>query len=538
MLEDRLLYELHLLNEFKESHDYLLDYDIVSDDPLSVIFSILVKGNRYSFLAIFNKYFPKQPIVILKITEFKTCHCYRNGTMCLKWGQDNWDDNLHLTHLIINLYELLFDENPLGEAHGISESGENLSFGQTIRMSSYDMIVVPYNITNLCNKSGVVECIEASYEEHKTFIITKIDGKPIFNSLSKELVLFNYIFSNLTLNDIHSLNEDELISSLKLSKANNYLVFTSDNRAFVLLEGDDFFKEIEYVVNHDEVFKRSGIDRNILNKKITILGLGSVGSRVMCDLARAGFNNFYIVDDDYFMPFNVLRHELTDRHIGMFKVDALKRYVLDEINQDANIEISKLAPTGQESSMSTNNLLKSMEGSSIIIDCTGCDSIYYLVDAYLSKNKAHFLSGTIIPGGLGNLIICRKSDSKLDLESILKSYWQWANSKVIFAEASKDYSATINSQTHVATMSDCSILSGLIGRLCIDILLEKNVDLKEINVFSTSNYADLNCYYRAYNVSASFWEKKKIKYDVNEINDGKKIYEDYCSKRSKDKNTK
>lgn len=532
MLENRLLYELHLLNDFKKTHDYLPVFCIVSDDPLSIAFSISVKGNEYIFNAVFNKYFPKQPIVIKKITKFKTSHCYKDGTMCLKWGQDNWDENTHLTQLIENLYQLLFDENPLGDEHGFAENGDEFTFGQNIRMSDSDLLIIPYNILNICGHSGAIECIETTNEDRKIYIITKIDDKEIFNPLGKDVFKMNYLNIDFQLKDVKSFKIDELRNSLQLDISKNHILFSSDNRAFILLKDEDSIREIDYVVSHDEVFKRSDISKDILNKKISIIGLGSVGSRVLCDLARAGFSNFFIVDDDFFLPFNVLRHELTYRHVGSFKVDALKEYIVREINQKATITISRLAPTGQESSSSTNRLLKSLEDSSIIIDCTGCDAVYYTVDALLAKNAIPFISGTVIPGGLGNIIIYRSRESNLDLESILKSYWRWENCHSIFAENNNDYSANINEQTHIATMSDCSILSGMIGRFSIDILLNKQVKLDNINVFSTSDYKDLTCYYKTFSITASSHQKQRCSFSETDLKDGRKIYEDYCSKNS------
>ena len=532
MLDNRLLYELHLLHSFKINHEYLTDFFIESDDPLSIRFSLYVKEHSYDFLAVFYKYFPKQPIVIKKMTSFKSGHCYKNGTMCLKWGQDNWDDDLHFIDLIENLYELLYDENPLGDEHGIAENGDIFTFGQEIRMSNSDLLIVPYNILNICKKSGIIECTESTNKGNKVFVITRIDDNIIFNNIFSTTICFNYLIADLALTEIKTLGLDGLINTLKLNNSTNHIVFSSDNKVFVFLKDNEIFKEVDYIVNHDEMFKRSGINDEVLDKKISIIGLGSVGSRVLCDLARAGFRNFYIVDDDFFLPYNTLRHELTDRYIGMFKVDALKQYITDEINNEANIDVSKLAPNGQESSFSTNKFLESLEGSSIVIDCTACDAVFYTIDAFLNKNKAPFISGTIIPGGLGNIIFYRKKDSVIDLESILTSFWQWSNKHLIFGEKSNDYSATIDGQTHIATMSDCSILSGLIGRLCIDILEGKNVELEEINVFSTSNYEDLKQYYLKYSVSASQKEKTNEVYKSEDLLDGLKIYEDYCSKNS------
>ena len=56
MLNNRLLCELALLDEFKESHKFVKEYDIISDDPLSLEITLNVKRHDYVFNVIFNKF--------------------------------------------------------------------------------------------------------------------------------------------------------------------------------------------------------------------------------------------------------------------------------------------------------------------------------------------------------------------------------------------------------------------------------------------------------------------------------------------------
>ena len=43
MLNNRFLYELALLDEFKNKNDYLIEYSIIDDDPLKIAFTIKVR---------------------------------------------------------------------------------------------------------------------------------------------------------------------------------------------------------------------------------------------------------------------------------------------------------------------------------------------------------------------------------------------------------------------------------------------------------------------------------------------------------------
>lgn len=77
-----------------------------------------------------------------------------------------------------------------------------------------------------------------------------------------------------------------------------------------------------------------------LNKsKVAVFGIGGVGSYVVEALARAGVNNFVLIDKDTVSISNINRQLIaTHKTVGMSKVEVAKNRILD-INPNANIEI-------------------------------------------------------------------------------------------------------------------------------------------------------------------------------------------------------
>lgn len=71
-------------------------------------------------------------------------------------------------------------------------------------------------------------------------------------------------------------------------------------------------------------------------KRVIVLGCGSVGSLVALELARAGIKHFILVDADVLEYHNVCRHQCGIEDVGDLKVDALKRKILN-INPGAEI---------------------------------------------------------------------------------------------------------------------------------------------------------------------------------------------------------
>ena len=77
------------------------------------------------------------------------------------------------------------------------------------------------------------------------------------------------------------------------------------------------------------------------NAKVAIFGVGGVGSFVVESLARAGVQNFIIVDDDKVCLTNLNRQIIaTYKTLGKYKVDVAKERILD-INPKANVETYK-----------------------------------------------------------------------------------------------------------------------------------------------------------------------------------------------------
>lgn len=93
------------------------------------------------------------------------------------------------------------------------------------------------------------------------------------------------------------------------------------------------------------------------DKRVLILGSGSVGSRIAEDLARAGVGYMTLVDPDVVTPPNLARSSFTTEDLGFWKVDAL-RNIVSRINPE--IVVSGLRSTiGAATSL--RNILHEMD---------------------------------------------------------------------------------------------------------------------------------------------------------------------------------
>lgn len=102
--------------------------------------------------------------------------------------------------------------------------------------------------------------------------------------------------------------------------------------------------EVKYVPEKSELYSRSKglIEVDILeNKNVLIIGLGSFGSQIAVELAKAGIGNFTLVDFDRVELSNVSRHICGVNELGRLKTFAVRDAILVK-NPFAKIETCEI----------------------------------------------------------------------------------------------------------------------------------------------------------------------------------------------------
>lgn len=525
MLKDRFLYELGLLVQLKEKHNCILDLKPTKDMPLTVYIKLHIKDFDYEFNIVYPEYYPFQPMIINAITDFNTSHIYNSGDMCLKWGIDNWHEDITSVEMVENLIELITIENPLGQEHGIATSGHQFSVQQEMLRASLGTLLIHDDIDKLFKRNkgkGILIYRTMKTNKRKDIFFFKKIGSEAYFKIIKDANPFleaEFIYHKLNMTEKqYETSPNEL--KVPPTEGFQLIVFTDqitlrhhsiptdddvnmmfgDVEQMAMPDGKSYTKEafkktffrtskIDVKQIQEEKKSRINIEEQVLNKKIMIFGLGSVGSRVLMDLARAGFQNFILVDDDIFLPNNILRHELGMFDIGDFKIIALAEKVINQINRKANIETLGYSFNGQNSSNHVDDILLHMSKSDIIIDCTADSNLIFSIDEAIMKYDIPYVSGTVISGGIGNILIKRDKGSLLSVVDILETQKKFMRYNNIDLNFVGDYQGRIGSREYVATMSDVSIIAGLVGKTAINMLSnEPNQKLKnDIYIMSTNN---------------------------------------------------
>lgn len=154
--------------------------------------------------------------------------------------------------------------------------------------------------------------------------------------------------------DVYNLSNSELLLNIDIQKSYGQSqfskkailsIFTISNNQILkkslLLENDNIIEcETFYVPQKSDLYSRSKglleVDK-LENKKVAIVGLGSFGSNIAIELAKAGIGNFILFDFDRVELSNIARHFCGINDLGRYKTHAIRDAILLK-NPFANIE--------------------------------------------------------------------------------------------------------------------------------------------------------------------------------------------------------
>ena len=121
-------------------------------------------------------------------------------------------------------------------------------------------------------------------------------------------------------------------------------------------------------------------DKILSKKRVTIIGLGAIGSEVAKSLAKNGVGHFNLFDMDKFEIGNSVRHAADLFFIGENKVNVAKQLIL---RSNPNITVN----TFNVDVLNDTGLLEdSLNESDLCIILTAEDSVEYLINDYYQKN--------------------------------------------------------------------------------------------------------------------------------------------------------
>jgi integrative and conjugative element protein (TIGR02256 family) len=145
----------------------------------------------------------------------------------------------------------------------------------------------------------------------------------------------------------------------------------------------------------------SGLSLDQIKKKTVFFGAGAVGSKVILHIAKSGYSNYEIVDNDTVSPHNLVRFGLLGDIVGQFKTTALSEEIQSLFKKEkSSLNVTDIPING----MKYLSIPSKIEEIGRIIDCTASNAFaYFLADSFKSKSKQVFRCEIAKGGSLGIL---------------------------------------------------------------------------------------------------------------------------------------
>ena len=174
---------------------------------------------------------------------------------------------------------------------------------------------------------------------------------------------------------------------------------------FSLIENEWKHCDYEYIPTQGELYSRNKglIELDILkDKHVTIVGLGSFGSQIAIELAKAGLGRFSLFDFDRVELHNLVRHSAFLRDLGRLKTDVLFDAIIGK-NPYAVVELFPYNVTEH-----IEVLDEQVRQSDIVICATDNNqSRFYIAELLEKYNKIGIFGGAITRAEGGHVFLQR-----------------------------------------------------------------------------------------------------------------------------------
>ncbi len=476
---------------------HIQNWGETTDGELCLRFSFDLAVGTFEGVLIYPDLFPDIPAYIRpqKRGESWSGHQYKgSGVLCLQYGPDNWHQDITGVDLIRSAYLLLWGEQlaVVEPRLGAVPSRHASTVGQDLRGSPSRFLVTPGLRQRLsaAKKDAPTEMNAAlSFLTNSAVATPTGIGVPIepIHDIPKEFSEARFALSGWAV-PVESASAFEAvkdIESMQVTLGSQWpwgggldgglhgLLLHDEQgqiRFFFLSGGSKpLFWEYRTLDLAGDRRQRcpEGLHR-LSGGTVAIVGLGSLGSKIAVSLARSGVRRFLLIDDDVFLPDNLVRNELNWLDVGFAKVDAVERE-LKRIAPAIEVKTSSVRVGGQENPQLSASLSKLISQSSLIIDATSDPKAFVALSALVARSKLAMVWGEIFAGGGGALMA--RSRPGLDAVPLsLRSHIHGVMETMapVPEGPANNYALEQDGQVYIASDADVTALAASMTQFALD----------------------------------------------------------------------
>lgn len=506
---ERLEHEWGSIEELEQEEPWLDDVRWVVDKlDLCVEATIEAAAAQYPVRLRYPPFFPATPPAVRPQDPSAprwSGHQYGSGgELCLEWGPDNWHPEVTGAEVLRSAYRLLSTENPLGEGTGTEvPSRHRTTLGQGLRGAWYRLVLTRGAAAHL---RGVGNGAEAGLRVlfHRTSLVALLESLESGGScwtdlqIPKALEAVDWSWRALVIRmtaPVRGVRPQSLAELREIVAAagqdpaqldhmdekgshrlDAVLLVDGEGRAALVRisdRGKGHVAQCETVVldvGHDEA--RLGAETLALRaKRVGIVGLGSAGSKITLMLARSGMRKFLLVDDDLFLPENLVRHTLDWRNVGEHKVDGVA-FQLELVAPEVEVEVERRQLTGQESTSRVAAALGKLGSCDLIVDATACGRTFGLLGTVARQSETALVWLEVFAGGIGGLVGRYRPGRDPDPFVIRGKVWSFLNEQKApeLKPAGPYVAAEAGQEPLIASDADVTVISSHAARFALDVL--------------------------------------------------------------------
>jgi molybdopterin/thiamine biosynthesis adenylyltransferase len=134
-------------------------------------------------------------------------------------------------------------------------------------------------------------------------------------------------------------------------------------------------------------------------RKVIVAGLGSGGSTVALELAKAGVGRFTLIDPDRLEESNLIRHECDDRYLGHNKAEAVADLIR---HRNPAAEVEALAADVFDLG---ERLEEAVAGAALVVPCTDAEPPKHLLNRLCIAARVPAVYAGVYEKGVGGEVI-------------------------------------------------------------------------------------------------------------------------------------
>ncbi len=500
-LPSRLRSERAAIADLQEKASWLTDVKWAFETDCNVSAEFIIQHGDESFplKIVYPNFFPDTLPQILPCEDIRVSeHQWgKGGELCLEIRADNWDPAYTGAMMIESAHRLIAGERPPGDEGAEVPNAHRMSQGQATRAAT-KRLLLPLAAKEILVGLTIDQSVELELQEHNNnehWLIqpTRIgsaddplwyDDKRVVDALQRTGLAIHLGPVPIPLTSTGE-QLQSLLAAISLDEI--WTRVTTETQFYLILVGSEECRLL-WSFTHDGttlLMRYTTIDfpapqprlaashAPLSTKSVAIVGAGSIGSKIAVSLARAGVQDFVLVDEDILTPGNLVRHDLDARSVGMHKVDALTTR-LKEISVHTSIIKRRIKLGGQESAAATDSALLNMARCDIIIDATADPQVFNLCAAVARNERKPMAWGEVFAGGFGGLVARIRPDIEPPPHAARGQITAWMNAQDRpWPEGiATDYGMDRDNQPPlIADDADVSIIAAHLTRLVIDTLL-------------------------------------------------------------------